>query len=155
MQFSMAEDAQKALKEATAKKFGQRTLKLDLAKHRQRQDGAHDPTAGESYEDSSIKAEAPAEMLAMDAKKAPMKAAKAKKADLTYLRTALVRGLPHDLTKKQLYKKARKYGDIEEIIYPVQIGVLDKTLEPLDAKGHGKPLDVLRICPDHSFFDRF
>ncbi|CAG8483011.1 13995_t:CDS:10 [Acaulospora colombiana] len=35
-------------------------------------------------------------------------------------RTILIQGLPKDLTRKKLYKKVRKFGDVEDIIFPCE-----------------------------------
>lgn len=145
MQFSFADDAQKALQVATTQKFrNQFTLQLELAKHRQRRSNKEDDQYSEDKIQEEPKITAPNER-AVPAKSSASKKSKSHR-DVTYLRSVLIRGLPHDLAKKQLYKKVRKYGDVEEVIFPVVVATPPKNpeveegtslQEPVSIKGHG------------------
>ncbi|KAJ3277347.1 RNA recognition motif-containing protein [Borealophlyctis nickersoniae] len=116
--FALPEDAERALKELKKAKFqGKRTLRIELALKKKvaEERKAAGPPAGQDHQQKSKKKlSRPAADGAATAespiRKSPKRASQA---------TLEISGLPEDVTKKQIYKKARKHGSVVEVVFPV------------------------------------
>ncbi|CAG8795495.1 46225_t:CDS:10, partial [Gigaspora margarita] len=107
VQYVLNQDAERALKELKKVKFrGQRTLKMEFALKK------HEKPP--KIEKKSIK---------LNNAKKPKVEKTEKKSSKKYVitnRTLVVEGLPNDVTRKKIYKKVRKFGDVEDIIFPIE-----------------------------------
>ncbi|KAF0521883.1 RNA-binding domain-containing protein [Gigaspora margarita] len=107
VQYVLNQDAERALKELKKVKFrGQRTLKMEFALKK------HEKPP--KIEKKSIK---------LNNAKKPKVEKTEKKSSKKYVitnRTLVVEGLPNDVTRKKIYKKVRKFGYVEDIIFPIE-----------------------------------
>lgn len=152
VRYALAEDAQQAIDTLSKKKFrGKRTLLLEIAKHRQRHADSKVTSASGVVDAEETSDQEATEMTTEDRPVvAPIAATGANaqaiatgpakpmvftKGHKDHLRTVLVRGLPTEVTKKQLYKKARKFGDVKEVVMPVSVG---EDAAPIELAGHAR-----------------
>ncbi|RUS28950.1 hypothetical protein BC938DRAFT_481242 [Jimgerdemannia flammicorona] len=131
VQYALPDDADRAVKELAEIKFrGERKLKIEHALKRGIQ---HEAGAEELERAAAIKKkqetkakreevvkEASVKKERLEKKDAPQKQKGHLPAvELLPYQTVVIEGLGKDLTKKHVYKKARKSGDVTELIYPV------------------------------------
>ena len=110
--FALPEDAQTAFENLTKKKFHGSLLQMEFARHRNRGDPKEAATASSPEKGfKAPSAEAKSEKPIFDVQKI--------KQTRQFNRTVIVTGVQH-VDKKQLYKKVRKFGNISELIYPVE-----------------------------------
>ncbi|CAI2165429.1 778_t:CDS:2 [Funneliformis geosporum] len=108
VQFVLTQDAEKALKELKKVKFrGKSTLKMEYAIKR------HDEHSQQTIKRKFLLEENNSK------KKLVKKETKGfvEKVD-NNVKTIVLKGLPKDLTRKKIYKKVRKFGDIQDMKFP-------------------------------------
>ncbi|KAF9377712.1 RNA recognition motif-containing protein [Podila verticillata] len=113
VQFVLPEDADKAINELRGTKFlKQRPLIMEKAVKKSHEEG--DKPKKEFK--PKPKAEKPKQP------KQPKKEETEEPKEKNYsFQTVVLKGLNKEITKKHIYKKARKSGDVKEIIYPVSV----------------------------------
>ncbi|CAG8435548.1 8466_t:CDS:1 [Funneliformis caledonium] len=112
VQFVLTQDAEKALKELKKVKFrGKSTLKMEYAikKHEKLPEHNQKVIKRKFSLDENI-----------SKKKLVKKESKGfiEKVDNNNVRTIVLKGLAKDLTRKKIYKKVRKFGDIQDMKFP-------------------------------------
>ncbi|CAG8464871.1 695_t:CDS:10 [Acaulospora morrowiae] len=103
VRYALSQDAEHALKELKKVKFrGTHTLKMEIAlkKHEK-------PSFVEADKKSGHLSASEKKKINNELSNKPERASK----------TILIQGLPKDLTRKRIYKKVRKFGDVEDMIY--------------------------------------
>ncbi|CAG8811354.1 2980_t:CDS:1, partial [Racocetra fulgida] len=103
VQYVLSQDAERAIKELKKVKFrNQKILKLEFAlkKHEK-------PPNIEKKSDKKL-----------NLKKSQVEKTENKGSN----RTLIVEGLPKDVTRKKIYEIVRKFGNIEDIIFPIEEG---------------------------------
>ncbi|CAG8576134.1 9125_t:CDS:2, partial [Dentiscutata heterogama] len=63
-------------------------------------------------------------------------------------RTLVIEGLPKDVTKKKIYKRARKFGDVEDTIFPIEEG---KNIAHITFKTEKDAAEGLKRLDGHVF----
>ncbi|KAJ3043184.1 hypothetical protein HK097_001801 [Rhizophlyctis rosea] len=131
--FALAEDAERAVKDLKKVKFeGGRSLRIEFALRKKvvgdrkaaglPVDPDHTPKSAKkqstkpSREDSEIKSE---DEKDDDLPPTPSSAPRHSRQTPLNMGTIEIHNLPDGVTKKQLYKKVRKYGEVKELIFPV------------------------------------
>ncbi len=108
VQFVLAQDAEKALKELKKVKFrGKSTLKMEYAirKHEKPPEPTQKIIKRKfSLEENNNKRKIVKKELIIE------------KVDNN--RTIVLKGLPKDLTRKKIYKKVRKFGNVQDMEFP-------------------------------------
>ncbi|KAF9938412.1 RNA recognition motif-containing protein, partial [Mortierella alpina] len=116
VQFVLPEDADKAMEELRGKKFlKQKPLLIEKAK-KKLQEGEEKPKR-EFKQAPKARTDKPKQ-----AKKEESEESKEKNYSF---QTVVLKGLGKDITKKHIYKKVRKAGDVKEVIYPVMVKSTD------------------------------
>lgn len=138
VQYALPEDADRAVKDLAEVKFrGERKLKIEHALKRgvQHEAGEKEVEKAEvikKKQEAKVKREAKAKAAVVNKEKsdksdgnaaatlAPRKTKGHLSAEeLLPYRTIVLEGLGKDLTKKHIYKKAKKSGEVTEVVYPV------------------------------------
>ncbi|CAG8444368.1 12677_t:CDS:2 [Funneliformis mosseae] len=119
VQFVLTQDAEKALKELKKVKFrGKSTLKMEYAikKHEKLPEHNQKVIKRKFSLDENISKQ-----------KLVKKESKGfiEKVDSNNVRTIVLKGLAKDLTRKKIYKKVRKFGDIQDMKFPNGEGSTD------------------------------
>ncbi|KAG0076977.1 RNA recognition motif-containing protein [Linnemannia elongata] len=128
VQFVLPEDADKAINELRGTKFlKQRPLIMEKAVKK-----SHD---GEDKPKKEFKSKAKADKPKNDKPKQAKKEETEEPKEKNYsFQTVVLKGLGKDITKKHIYKKVRKAGEVKEVIYPV----ITKALEAAEGEQKGE-----------------
>ncbi|KAF9901274.1 RNA recognition motif-containing protein [Linnemannia zychae] len=128
VQFVLPEDADKAITELRGTKFlKQRPLIMEKAVKK-----SHD---GEDKPKKEFKPKTKADKPKNDKPKQAKKEETEEPKEKNYsFQTVVLKGLGKDITKKHIYKKVRKSGDVKEVIYPV----ITKAPEALEGEQKGE-----------------
>ncbi|KAH7046405.1 hypothetical protein BKA57DRAFT_494153 [Linnemannia elongata] len=140
VQFVLPEDADKAINELRGTKFlKQRPLIMEKAVKK-----SHD---GEDKPKKEFKSKAKADKPKNDKPKQAKKEETEEPKEKNYsFQTVVLKGLGKDITKKHIYKKVRKAGEVKEVIYPVI------TKAPEAAEGEQKGEDQVEEGTAHIIY---
>ncbi|TPX72871.1 hypothetical protein SpCBS45565_g00065 [Spizellomyces sp. 'palustris'] len=142
--YALPEDALRAIKELKKTKFmGVRNLKIEFAykkKVAEERKAAGLPVEGEVQPIKKIKVDGN--------KTGPTPFSKPRDRPTTIL----ISGLGADINQKQIYKKARKFGDIKEVIFPVLKGDVSVPGQALVVYSSGKDAEnAIKHLDEHQF----
>lgn len=139
VQYALPEDAQQAIVDLKKRKFkNQKVLSMEMARHRHRQGDRNSKEIDQKQENADT-TEPLAEIspkVDIDIKQLREKGRQFK----VLQRTLLVRNIVVSCTKKQFYKKAKKYGNLKLLSMPRELNLPAK--ETIEISGQGELISL-------------
>ncbi|KAJ1798015.1 RNA recognition motif-containing protein, partial [Coemansia sp. RSA 2599] len=159
VQFVLAEDAARAIKELAEVKFrDEKRLMLDFAMKKQAA-GLENADKKTLIKRTRTRTDGDGEDKSSGADRKPKKAKKATAGVEVATRTILIKGIPAGVTKQQLVKKVKKCGKPHSVVYPLPVSGAAAE-QPVDGAGgsahvtfedHSTARKAVKSLHDHTY----